>query len=102
MKCEVIDPPAIPRHHRHVPYEYLLASSASSSNSSIWSNAYSQHWDDSISSAPNSNSDSYEAYCLNNPVPLLSSQSSLSSISSACDSLNKSTNPHTQPLLQIQ
>jgi hypothetical protein len=64
---------------RNAPYNLTLATEASSSTASVWSDSSSQHSDDS-SSSTSSASDSCDSYCFSQP----SSQSSVSSVESAC------------------
>ena len=83
MKCGDCDSPAFAdsTHLQNVPYSSSLATLASASSASIWSDASSQHSDDTTITAPYSSaSDSCDSYPLSRPRP------SLSSSSSSCDS----------------
>lgn len=66
----------------NAPYNLSLATSASSSSSSFWSDVSSQHSDDSVSTAPTSYSDSCDSFYFSQP--LTSSQTSVSSLGSSC------------------
>ncbi|KAH6888102.1 hypothetical protein B0T10DRAFT_68216 [Thelonectria olida] len=61
MTCDALSPASIPPTY-YAPYNSSLAGSASSSSTSIWSDAGSQSSDDSSFSS-NSDSDSCESYC---------------------------------------
>lgn len=69
---------------RHGPYYPVLATSASSSSASLWSDVSSQHSDDSSSTADSQDSSYFSC------APT-SSQTSVSSFGSVCESLS---NPH--------
>ncbi|KAK0729800.1 hypothetical protein B0H67DRAFT_476734 [Lasiosphaeris hirsuta] len=86
MKRDAYGSPFVPLQH-NAPYNLILAPQASASSSSVWSDASSQHSDDSHSSATSSDSDSCDSYCFSQSAP--SSQSSVSSIGSSCEPLNK-------------
>jgi len=90
-----------PFNLHNAPYNLALATAASSSAASVWSDSSSQHSDDSNSSAA-SDSDSCDSYCFSQPVPS-SSQSSVSSVESACEPIAKLLNhQHKQCLQQTQ
>ncbi|KAL2198686.1 hypothetical protein P885DRAFT_67843 [Corynascus similis CBS 632.67] len=88
---------------RNAPYNLSLATSASSS-SSFWSDASSQHSDDSVSTAATSYSDSRDSYYFSHPSN--SSQTSVSSFGSSCESAVKLRNPwaknHVQPQIPTE
>ncbi|KAH6628583.1 hypothetical protein F5144DRAFT_316245 [Chaetomium tenue] len=75
----------------NAPYNLSLATSASSSSSSFWSDVSSQHSDDSVSTAPTSYSDSCDSFYFSQP--LASSQISVSSLGSSCESVAKLHDP---------
>lgn len=79
MKCDSYGSPFT--QHNNAPYNYSLAAAASASSGSVWSDASSQHSDDSHSTGATSDSDSCDSYCFSQPVP--SSQSSVSSVGSS-------------------
>ncbi|KAK3935598.1 hypothetical protein QBC46DRAFT_45900 [Diplogelasinospora grovesii] len=93
MKCDGYVSPAFINNTLHnVPYNPLLAASASSSLTSVWSDASSQQSDDTTLSASTSDSDSCgETYCFSQPP--VSSQSSASSLGSSYEPVIKLANP---------
>ncbi|KAK0655984.1 hypothetical protein B0T16DRAFT_320423 [Cercophora newfieldiana] len=84
----------------NAPYNLALATAASSSSGSVWSDNSSQHSDDSSSSAA-SDSDSCDSYCFSQPAPS-SSQSSVSSVESACEPIAKVLDHQSKQCLQTQ
>lgn len=90
MMRDIYDPPSI-HPPRHAPYNPSLATSASSSSTSIWSDASSQQSDDSVSTAPTSDSDPCTSYySFRAPT---ASQSSVSSLGSSCEPVIKLCDP---------
>jgi hypothetical protein len=85
---------------RNAPYNLSLATSASSSSSSFWSDVSSQHSDDSVSTAPTSYSDSCDSYYFSQPAA--SSQTSVSSLGSSCEPAIKLHNPWANAQIQVQ
>src|SRR5512141_748837 len=86
MKRDVYESP-FDLLHSNNPYSLALATAASASSGSVWSDASSQHSDDSSASSATSRSDSCDSYCFSQPEP--SSQSSVSSVESACEPVSK-------------
>ncbi|KAK3393090.1 hypothetical protein B0H63DRAFT_386147 [Podospora didyma] len=87
MKCDAYGPLAFVTSALHnAPYNSAVAAAASASSTSVWSDASSQHSDDTTLSVPNSDSDSDSigSYCFSQATS--SSQTSVSSVdSSYCD-----------------
>ncbi|KAK4102088.1 hypothetical protein N658DRAFT_506324 [Parathielavia hyrcaniae] len=87
MMRGVYEPPSSIHPTPNAPYNFGLAASASSTSTyaaSFWSDACSQRSDDSASTAPSSFSDSSDSYYFSRAPT--SSQTSVSSIGSLCDS----------------
>jgi len=84
----------------NAPYNLSLATSASSSSSSFWSDVSSQHSDDSVSTAPTSYSDSCDSFYFSQP--LTSSQTSVSSLGSSYEPAVKPHDPWAKTQLQSQ
>ncbi|KAK0633299.1 hypothetical protein B0T14DRAFT_416357 [Immersiella caudata] len=84
----------------NAPYNFVLATAASTSSGSIWSDSSSQHSDDSNSSSA-SDSDSCDSYCFSQPAPS-SSQSSVSSVESASEPIAKLLDHQPKQGLQTQ
>lgn len=87
MKCKGLNSPdfidLIHLQTLNNPYSSSLATSASGSSSSVWSDASSQNSDDTSISAPLSDSDSCESY------PFSARQIPSQTSSSACDSVTR-------------
>lgn len=81
----------LPPHN--APYNFLLATSASSSSTSLWSDVSSQHSDDSAST-----SDSHDSYYFSRAPA--SSQTSVSSLGSSFDSVSKLHDPWAKHQVQ--
>ncbi|KAK0733610.1 hypothetical protein B0T26DRAFT_635837 [Lasiosphaeria miniovina] len=79
MKCDGFEPLAFITSLCNAPYNSSLATKASASSTSVWSDTSSQHSDDTTLSVPTSDSDSCDS-CFSGPTS--SSQSSVSSIGS--------------------
>jgi PHO85 cyclin-5 len=62
MKCDEYDSPAFITNLHNAPYSSSLATSASASSASVWSDVCSQSSDDTSVSAPTSDSDSCDSY----------------------------------------
>ncbi|KAK5998779.1 G1/S-specific cyclin pas1 [Cladobotryum mycophilum] len=63
MKCDAEVSPAFVPLTRYAPYNSSIASSASTSTASVWSDTASQSSDDSSASTTSSDSDSCDSYC---------------------------------------
>jgi hypothetical protein len=63
MKCDAVSSPAFAPLRHAAPYSLALASSASTSTASIWSDTSSQASDDSSVSAISSDTDSCDSHC---------------------------------------
>jgi hypothetical protein len=100
MMPAIYDPSAPIHPTRNAPYNLSLATSASSSASSFWSDASSQHSDDTVSTAPTSYSDSCDSYYLSHPPT--SSQISVSSLGSSFEPAIKLQDPWANAQLQPQ
>ncbi|KAK4154846.1 hypothetical protein C8A00DRAFT_42460 [Chaetomidium leptoderma] len=85
---------------RNAPYNLSLTTSASSSSASFWSDASSQHSDDTVSTAQTSYSDSCDSYYFSHGPN--SSQTSVSSFGSSCESATKLHNPWVQAQTQAE
>ncbi|KAK4236305.1 hypothetical protein C8A03DRAFT_45683 [Achaetomium macrosporum] len=90
---------------RNAPYNLALATLASSSSSSsssypLWSDVSSQHSDDTVSTAPTSESGSFDSYFSSNPP--ISSQTSVSSLGSSCEPAIKLHDPWARQRIQSQ
>ncbi|KAL2136071.1 hypothetical protein VTI74DRAFT_5651 [Chaetomium olivicolor] len=90
MMRDIYDPPSSLHLTRNAPYNLSLATLASSSTTSVWSDVSSQHSDDSISTAPTSDSDSCGSFYFSQP----STSSSQTSVSSIGSSYESATKPH--------
>lgn len=95
MQCSEYDSPAFITSLRNAPYSSSLATSASASSASVWSDASSQSSDDTSISAPTSDSDSCESYCYTRPALSQAYQVS-------CEPLVKLTNPWIKQQTQQQ
>jgi hypothetical protein len=69
MMCSDNDSLAFIKSIHNDPYNSSLASSASSSSASVWSDASSQHSDDTSISAVTSDTESSGAYCFGSQAP---------------------------------
>jgi hypothetical protein len=96
----IYEPPAPIHPSRNAPYNLSLATSASSSAASFWSDVSSQHSDDTVSTAPTSYSDSCDSYYFSQPPT--SSQFSVSSLGSSCEPAVKLQDPWANAQLQPQ
>ncbi|SPQ19633.1 6cde8111-6086-43bd-a1e8-ee239a9198e9 [Thermothielavioides terrestris] len=84
MSAGIHEPPYSIHLARNAPYNLPLAALASSSSSSLWSDVASQHSDDSVSTAATSDSDSSDSHYFSRAPT--SSQTSVSSLGSSCES----------------
>lgn len=100
MMPTIYDPLSSIHLSRNAPYNLSLTTSASSSSSSFWSDASSQHSDDTASTAPSSYSDSCDSYYFSHPST--SSQVSVSSLASSCEAATKLQDPWAKSYLQPQ
>lgn len=69
MNCGEDDSPPYITSYRNGPYSSSLASSASSSSASVWSDASSQSSDDSSVTGAHSDSENPESYCSTSQPP---------------------------------
>jgi hypothetical protein len=70
MHCGEDDSPPYISSYRNGPYSSSIASSASSSTASVWSDAASQSSDDSSVTGPSSDTETTETYCcISQPAP---------------------------------
>ncbi|KAJ4298554.1 PHO85 cyclin-5 [Collariella sp. IMI 366227] len=100
MMRDIYDPSSSLHLTNHAPYNLSLATLASSSTTSLWSDVSSQHSDDSVSTAPTSDADSCDSYYFSQPS--LSSQTSVSSLGSSYEPTIKPHDPWAGHQLQTQ
>lgn len=100
----IYDPIPSNTHANNAPYNLSLATSASSSASSFWSDVSSQHSDDSVSTAATSHSDFCDSYYASQRPS--SSQTSASSVGSFCEPPSQTRAPwakhQVQPPVQLE
>ncbi|KAH6630242.1 hypothetical protein B0J18DRAFT_443148 [Chaetomium sp. MPI-SDFR-AT-0129] len=104
MMPAIYDPIPSNTHANNAPYNLSLATSASSSASSFWSDVSSQHSDDSVSTAATSHSDFCDSYYASQRPS--SSQTSVSSLGSFCEPVSQTRAPwakhQVQPPAQLE
>jgi hypothetical protein len=75
MHCGEDDSPPYISTYQHGPYNGSIASSASSSTASVWSDAASQSSDDSLATAASIDVEAPESYCYTAPTTTTTSSS---------------------------